>query len=125
MGTRIFTGRQEKLNGETRSRKKADRADQCVYDPGRRLFAVSGLSADPDLGESDYKALSIGAAVVFAVAGCWLLWREWKAYRYGVEHKDDPSSWSDEPEAIGEAEETAGEEADDEPEETGEEEEEL
>ena len=30
-----------------------------------------------DIGESDYKALSIGAAVVFAVAGCWLLWREW------------------------------------------------
>ncbi len=80
-----------------------------------------------DMGESDYKALSVVAAVVFAAAGCWMLWREWKAYRYGVEHKDDPSSWSDEPEELDAAEETAGEaeEDDGELEETGEEEEEL
>lgn len=74
--------------------------------------------------ESDHKALSIGAAVVFIAVGCGLLWREWKAYRYGLEHKDDPSSWSDEPEELAE---TAGEgeEAGDESEEPGGEEEGL
>ena len=53
--------------------------------------------------ESGQYALSIGAAVLFTAVGGWLLWREWKAYRYALEHKDDPSSWSDEPEAEGEA----------------------
>ena len=58
--------------------------------------------------ESGQYALSIGAAVLFTAVGGWLLWREWKAYRYALEHKDDPSSWSDEPEAEGEAGETDG-----------------
>ena len=53
--------------------------------------------------ESGQYALSIGAAVLFTAVGGWLLWREWKAFRYALEHKDDPSSWSDEPEAEGEA----------------------
>lgn len=39
-----------------------------------------------------------------------MLWREWKAYRYGVEHMDDPDSWSDEPEQTEKAEEIAEEE---------------
>lgn len=34
-----------------------------------------------------------------------MLWREWKAYRYGVEHIDDPDSWTDEPELPEEPEE--------------------
>ena len=34
----------------------------------------------------------------------------WKAYRYGVEHMDDPDSWSDEPEQTEKAEEIAEEE---------------
>ena len=54
---------------------------------GRRLFS----------GETDNPALNIGGLVVFTVAGVFLLWREWRAYRYGQEHIDDPESWSDEP----------------------------
>ena len=39
-----------------------------------------------------------------------MLWREWKAYRYGVEHMDDPDSWSDEPEQMEKTEGIAEEE---------------
>ncbi|WP_455580477.1 hypothetical protein [Dysosmobacter sp.] len=40
-------------------------------------------------------AVSVGAGVLFLVSGAWMLWREWKAYRYGLAHKDDPETWSD------------------------------
>ena len=54
--------------------------------------------------------LIIAGGIVFAVVGALVLWREWKAYKFGVEHKDDPSTWSDEePEA--EAEEDSGEDS--------------
>lgn len=49
------------------------------------------------LGESGHLLISIGSAALFAAVGGWLLWREWKAYRYGMEHMDDPETWSDEP----------------------------
>lgn len=51
---------------------------------GRRLFS----------GQTDSPALNIGGLVVFGVAGTLMLWREWRAYRYGLAHKDDPETWS-------------------------------
>ena len=33
------------------------------------------------------------------IVGGLMLWREWKAYKFAVDHKDDPTTWSDEPEA--------------------------
>ena len=56
---------------------------------GRRLFS----------GETDNPALNAGGLVVFTAAGVFMLWREWRAYRYGLSHKDDPDTWSLEDEA--------------------------
>ena len=50
-------------------------------------------------GETDYPALGIIGGVLFVAFGGFMLWREWKAYRFALEHKDDPTTWSDEPEA--------------------------
>lgn len=41
--------------------------------------------------------LLIPAALLFIAVGGLLLRREGKAYKYAMEHKDDPSTWSDEP----------------------------
>ena len=49
-------------------------------------------------GESDEPLLAIGAVVLFVAVGGLVLFREWKAYKYGMEHIDDPESWSDEEE---------------------------
>ena len=39
----------------------------------------------------------VPAAAVFIGVGFWLLRREWKAYQFGAAHKDDPSTWNDDP----------------------------
>ena len=49
-------------------------------------------------GESDEPMLAIGAVVLFVAVGGLLLLREWKAYKFGVEHIDDPDTWSDDEE---------------------------
>ena len=49
-------------------------------------------------GEAESLPVNIGGGVVFAVAAAFLLLREWRAYQYGLAHKDDPETWSDEPE---------------------------
>ena len=41
---------------------------------------------------------AIGFAVLFVVVGAMVLYREWKAYKFGLEHIDDPDTWSDEEE---------------------------
>lgn len=46
-------------------------------------------------GESDAPMITVPFAIGYALLGAWLLHREWKAYRYGVEHKDDPDSWTE------------------------------
>ena len=47
-------------------------------------------------GESDAPVFGTIGGIVFVLVGSALLLREWKAYRYGQEHIDDPSTWSDE-----------------------------
>ena len=42
--------------------------------------------------------IGIASGVLFVLVGAYLLHREWKAYKYGMEHIDDPDSWSDEEE---------------------------
>lgn len=55
-------------------------------------------------GEASNPLVNVGGGVVFVGVGCWLFWREWKAYRYAMDHKDDPSTWSDQPLADAEPE---------------------
>lgn len=63
---------------------------------GYLLYLAAQLLINVIRGTSDTPAIGIAGGVVFLAIGGWLLWREWKAYRYGLEHKDDPSTWSDE-----------------------------
>ncbi len=48
-------------------------------------------------GDAENPVLNIAGGVVFTVAAVLMYLREWRAYRYGLAHKDDPSTWSDEP----------------------------
>ena len=40
--------------------------------------------------------IALGGGLVFLLIGAGLMLREWKAYKYGLEHIDDPETWSDE-----------------------------
>ena len=63
--------------------------------PGAYLvyLAIRLMAKTP---KSDTPVVNILAGLFFLVAGGLILLPEWKAYKYGVEHKDDPDSWSDE-----------------------------
>lgn len=49
-------------------------------------------------GDVDNPPLAIGAAILFIVVGAYALFREWRAYKFGLDNIDDPSTWSDEEE---------------------------
>lgn len=51
----------------------------------RGLFAGDGLNP----------LATIPFIVIFLVVGGLVLLREWKAYKYGMDHIDDPDSWND------------------------------
>ncbi len=57
-------------------------------------------------GQSDAPLFGTIGGIVFVLVGAFLLLREWKAYRYGQAHIDDPTTWSldDEDEAEDEVE---------------------
>ena len=57
------------------------------------------------VGKSETPMVGLIGGVVFVIVGGLLMLREWKAYKYGLEHIDDPDSWSDE--ELPEAEEAA------------------
>lgn len=78
-----------------------------LYLGGKLLY---GLYRDG--GEGLSPVVAIAAAAVFAAVGIALLAREWKAYRYALAHKDDPSTWNDELADLAEGEEILGEETD-------------
>ena len=75
-----------------------------IYLSGKLLLGVVNGEAE---GIPLWVAISAG--ILFLAVGGWLLLREWRAYRYPAEHKDAPSTWSDEAaeEAAGEAVEEA------------------
>ena len=64
---------------------------------GYLLYLATQLLYNVVKGTSDSPPVGIAGGTVFVVIGGFLLWREWKAYRFALEHKDDPSTWSDEP----------------------------
>ena len=62
------------------------------------LFVAYQLFSRLWKGEAESLAVNLIGGAVFAVAAVLLLLREWRAYQYGLAHKDDPETWSDEPE---------------------------
>ncbi|MBQ7778703.1 MAG: hypothetical protein IJ396_07315 [Oscillibacter sp.] len=59
--------------------------------------------------KSETPMVGLIGGLVFVVIGGLLMLREWKAYKYGLEHINDPETWSDEDaedEALSEAEES-------------------
>lgn len=69
------------------------------------LFLVFRMLRNVVNGETDMVAVSIVAALVFAAVGGYLAYCEWKAYRFGLEHKDDPETWNDGQDILESAEE--------------------
>ena len=47
------------------------------------------------LPESDTPMVGLVGGIVFLIVGGLLMLREWKAYKYGLEHINDPDTWSD------------------------------
>ena len=47
-------------------------------------------------GTAGAPMFTVPVAAVFIAIGAVLLGREWRAYKYGKEHIDDPDTWSDE-----------------------------
>ena len=45
--------------------------------------------------EIDNPTLAIGAGILFIAVGAYALYREWKAYKFGLDHIDDPETWND------------------------------
>lgn len=66
---------------------------------GYLVYLAFQLLAGVFKGETDYPAVGILGGAAFAAFGGWLLWREWKTYKFAMDHKDDPETWSDETEA--------------------------
>lgn len=84
------------------------------------LFLAFRMLRSVVKGETSMVALSVVAALVFAAVGGYLAYCEWKAYRFGLEHKEDPETWNDDPdmlEAAGAEEEQTAEPGAEEPEE--------
>ena len=92
-------------------KKPSGRANYVwVLGGGYLVYTAYKLIRDLIKGQSDMYVVSILSAVIFAAAGGWMLWREWKAYKYGKDHIDDPSTWSldDDEEDVSAVEEEAG-----------------
>ena len=56
------------------------------------------------VGKSETPMVGLIGGLVFVIVGGLLMLREWKAYKYGLDHIDDPDTWSDEEAALPEAE---------------------
>lgn len=65
-------------------------------------------------GSSEQPVVGIIGGAVFALVGALALLREWKAYKYGQEHIDDPETWTDDPELLEELKKEAEKDADEE-----------
>ena len=91
-------------------KKPSGRANYVwVLGGGYLVYTAYKLIRDLIKGQSEMYVMSILSAVIFAAVGGWMLWREWKAYKYGKDHIDDPSTWSledeeEEPQVIEEEE---------------------
>ena len=98
------------MSQQKRDKKQTGRVNYIwVLGGGYLIYTAIQLFRNlPQAPQATVKKLG---GTVFTVAGAWMLWREWKAYRYGVEHIDDPDSWTDElelPEEPEEEEEKGG-----------------
>ena len=65
---------------------------------GYLIYLAYKLFRDLFKGDAPNVGLSIGCGILFVVVGAYALYREWRAYKFGLDHIDDPSTWSDEEE---------------------------
>ena len=72
-----------------------------VLAAGYLLYIAYKLFSGLWNGEAERLWVNVLGGSVFAVAAVLMLLREWRAYQYGLAHKDDPETWSDEPEEDG------------------------
>lgn len=78
---------------------------------GYLIYLAVQLFGGVASGDSDTPAIGIAGGLVFMAVGGALIYREWKAYKFGRDHIDDPTTWSDEPEKLPEETEKGGEES--------------
>ena len=65
---------------------------------GYLIYLAYKLFRDLFKGDAPNVGLSIGCGILFTAVGAYALYREWRAYKFGLDHIDDPSTWSDEEE---------------------------
>ncbi len=65
---------------------------------GYLVYLAAQLLLSAATGKSDTPLVGLVSGVAFLVVDVLLLRREWKAYRFGLAHKDDPDTWSEETE---------------------------
>ena len=65
---------------------------------GYLLYLAFKLFRGAFLKEVDNLYMAIGAGVLFVAVGAYALYREWRAYKFGLDNIDDPTTWSDEEE---------------------------
>jgi len=63
---------------------------------GYLVYLAIQLLAGVLRGTSEQPAVGIGGGIAFLLIGGLLMLREWRAYKFGLEHIDDPATWSDE-----------------------------
>lgn len=84
------------MNQKKHDKKQTGRVNYIWVLGGGYLIYIA-IKLFSNLPQAPQPAVNMIGGAVFTVAGAWMLWREWKAYRYGAEHMDDPDTWSDEP----------------------------
>lgn len=70
-----------------------------VLGGGYVLYTAANLFLRLFNGEAENPALNLFGGGFFALAGLWLIWREWKVYRYAQKHQNDPETLPEESEA--------------------------
>lgn len=90
----------------SKTTEKQPQRDQVNYilvmGGGYVLYMAANLFIRLFNGEAENPAVNLFGGGFFALAGIWLIWREWKVYRYAQKHKDAPAELPEQQESGGE-----------------------
>lgn len=91
------------MNKDTERRPQRDQVNYIlILGAGYVLYTAANLFIRLFNGETENPAINLFGGGFFALAGVWLLWHEWKVYRYAQKHRDDPAELSEQRESGGE-----------------------